>query len=203
MSQEYLTKIQIDSSLPELGQSCILYTFDWETPSPGVQILFESATTLFEGTIDIESWKNIAENLEQDPEVFLKENKAILTGNCKTTYKFSVQGTVENLTIRWSKILGTPALSIKCGQIQLKAKPNSSAFDLLTKSTILVQELKKQVVEQSDKSSVSESECRRLIGESKKILESRVAAEEQLLDKFHALLNEKKRKIRDLEQDQF
>lgn len=190
--------------LEQLTESAIIRSNNWESENPCIEVFFSQKSELFSGKVDRGVWKSFAECFEQDPVEFFELNKKALSCQEESKkYKYSLKNKSEqNLTLTWSKALDDGAIA-KCGEIILSVCQNLSLFDFVRNCVGIVTDLTHEVQVQTEKALKTEEESAQLVKEYEKTLEGRVAAEEELLAKFHALLNSKKRKIRDLQIEQY
>lgn len=194
----------IQVTLENDAEAAIIRSNSWESESPSIQVLLSKSSHIFAGKVDRQLWKSFADCFEQDPTETFEQNRKALTSPDETLkYKYNIKTISDNsVTLTWSKELDGGVVA-KCGDILLNFCPEVSAFDFVRNCVGFVTYLTQEVEVQRTKATKAEADSAQLLKEYEQILQGRIAAEEELLAKFHALLNAKKRKIRDLQVEQY
>lgn len=153
-----------------------------------------STTLGFTGKISVKDLKNTAADIEKSYEEFLKETKgALCTDNGLSDFLYEC----DRKTFSWRKT-NESGFKLLYGRISL-VPSNNLCFDMLLNTLDTVTDMKaKLTAASSDLRKLEEVHSQFAITFDKFIVEKQ-ANEEQYLTKFAVLLNEKKRKIRELE----
>lgn len=178
-------------------QNYLILESKWKSDS--VQINIINQTVEFTGSISYELFKNISQCLEIEYEFFFDETKkSISTNNGLPEFKYLIK---ENEFI-WQKCCGENR-KVTFGKMKLSETPSEGIqFKVLSNTVDIVSNLKFQLIEKN-------KEIKKLMEQekkSKKQLEMAITSKEEnekeLFKKFISLLNSKKNKIKELQNDQ-
>lgn len=155
-----------------------------------------AAPKQFFGVLSVKQVREIASRNEEDFDQFFAETKQLLCGKYYDEYTFELEE--SPLCFVWRKKF-TETIKVVCGRVELNTSDAKNVTDVILslidiKSSL---EIRNELLHAENQR--WKTHCERITDEYEMYVDKQEKREHELMTKFLALLNEKKRKIADLE----
>lgn len=187
----YLQKIILDD-----GQEVVIQTENWNSEFPTLKLAIKiHPEIVFEGSIDKNKLKQIAQSLSQDAELFIEQNKKALSINSSD---FIFELTFDRTLFTWAQQVGS--IKVVYGAVNLVPSTSIKLFDLLCQSAETHVQLRDQVRYNLEELKLYERNINQLQTDYSEVLQDRVINEKEQSAKLKEALNTKIKYIKELEE---